>query len=115
MSDEQLYDYYLTIPPTIDWRLVDTYIPETYKSFFNNNEHFSFEKFQIMLRENYDFKLFITERHFQKIIEEYIKRNAYITCYNKGNNYTGGYCITEICWKFETKPFIHRESRFSIN
>ena len=115
MSDEQLYDYYLTIPPTIDWRLVDTYIPETYKSFFNNNEHFSFEKFQIMLRENYDFKLFITERHFQKIIEEYIKRNAYITCYNKGNNYTGGYCITEICWKFETKLFIHRESRFSIN
>lgn len=115
MSNKQLYDYYLTIPPTINWRIIDKYIPNQYKMFFNGDKHFSFEEFQKKLRENYEFRLFVEERWFQKIIEEYIKRNAYISCYNKGNSYTGGHCITEICWKFETKPFIKRESWFSIN
>jgi hypothetical protein len=46
MSNEQLYDYYLTIPPTINWRIIDKYIPNQYKMFFDGDKHFSFEEFQ---------------------------------------------------------------------
>ena len=108
--------YYRTIPTISEWRTLKK-IPKKYFKFFKDGkEHYDFEEFVSIYEKNKEFQKFIDEQHFRKLIEDYIRRNAIISCCPRfPYRYGSGRYTVEACWKDRIRPFFVLSDYISVD
>lgn len=115
LSEE--FIYYRTIPTMSEWRTLKEFIPEEYFKFFKSEtEHYNFEEFASIYKEDEKFRKFIDEQHFRKLIEDYIRRNASIACCPRfPHRYGSGRYTVEARWKDRGLPFFVLSDYISVD
>ncbi len=111
------YIYYRTIPILDCWRTLKKYIPETYCEFFEKNgNHYDYDKFVSKYNEDENFKDFIDEQHFRKLIEDYFIKNANIRCIPRfPHKYGSGRYAVEARWKDTYSCFYYNSDYISVD
>ena len=108
--------YYRTIPTISEWRTLREYIPKEYFKFFKDEEHYNFEEFTVLYNKNEEFRNFINEQHFRKLIESYIESNMTISCIPRfPYRYGSGTYTVEARWKDRIQPFFVLSNYISVD
>ena len=111
------YVYYRTIPVLNDWITLKKYIPETYYNFFEDDgHHYDYDEFVSKYNEDKNFKEFIDEQHFRKLIEDYFVRNASIRCLPKfPYRFGSGRYTVEAYWKDTYSRFYYNSDYINVD